>query len=318
MKNNMPVTQHEYSLNDNAILMSTTDIQSHITYANSAFITASGFEEELLTGQPHNIIRHPDMPPAAFADMWYTLQQGDSWTGIIKNRCRNGDHYWVRANVTLVWHDKKLTGYISVRTVPTRDEIKKSASLYSRLKSNKLNGYRLFKGIIIRKGKLAFLSLLKWLPVGQRINYSLLTVMLLTLALVFSPLNPFIQAGGVAALFILLSVYLQSQVSQPVKLLLSQMKKVVSGRKPDPVHMDRVDEIGLLMRLVNQSGLNLNSLVDDVSTQVAGSALSTSGFHRKPPRCIPALKRHPPICSKPQSPLRKSAVRCSRLPRVFI
>ncbi|TFQ07414.1 hypothetical protein ELV32_30985, partial [Escherichia coli] len=95
-------------------------------------------------------------------------------------------------------------------------------------------------------------------------------VMLLTLALVFSPLNPFIQAGGVAALFILLSVYLQSQVSQPVKLLLSQMKKVVSGRKPDPVHMDRVDDIGLLMRLVNQSGLNLNSLVDDVSTQVAG------------------------------------------------
>ncbi|MEM8142215.1 PAS domain-containing protein, partial [Morganella morganii] len=178
MKNNMPVTQHEYSLNDNAILMSTTDTQSHITYANSAFITASGFEEGQLTGQPHNIIRHPDMPPAAFADMWYTLQQGDSWTGIIKNRCRNGDHYWVRANVTPVWHDKKLTGYISVRTVPTRDEIKKSASLYSRLKSNKLNGYRLFKGIIIRKGKLAFLSLLKWLPVGQRINYSLLTVML--------------------------------------------------------------------------------------------------------------------------------------------
>ncbi|WP_317419668.1 MULTISPECIES: PAS domain-containing methyl-accepting chemotaxis protein [unclassified Morganella (in: enterobacteria)] len=259
MKNNMPVTQHEYSLNDNAILMSTTDTQSHITYANSAFITASGFEEEQLTGQPHNIIRHPDMPPAAFADMWYTLQQGDSWTGIIKNRCRNGDHYWVRANVTPVWHDKKLTGYISVRTVPSRDEIKKSASLYSRLKNNKLNGYRLFKGVIIRKGKLAFLSLMKWLPVGKRINYSLLSVMLLTLALLFSPLNPFIQAGGVVTLFILLSLY-----------LLSQMKKVVSGRKPAPVHMDRVDEIGLLMRMVNQSGLNLNSLVDDVSTQVAG------------------------------------------------
>lgn len=102
--------------------------------------------------------------------------------------------------------------------------------------------------------------------------------MLLTLALVFSPLNPFIQAGGVAALFILLSVYLQSQVSQPVKLLLSQMKKVVSGRKPDPVHMDRVDEIGLLMRLVNQSGLNLNSLVDDVSTQVADPRYQPAGF----------------------------------------
>lgn len=78
MKSNMPVTQIEHALNDKATLLSTTDKESHITYANSAFIDASGFNEQQLMGEPHNIIRHPDMPPAAFADMWYTLQQGDS------------------------------------------------------------------------------------------------------------------------------------------------------------------------------------------------------------------------------------------------
>ena len=84
MKSNMPVTQIEHALNDKTTLLSTTDKESHITYANSAFIDASGFNEQQLMGEPHNIIRHPDMPPAAFADMWYTLQQGDSWTGMVK------------------------------------------------------------------------------------------------------------------------------------------------------------------------------------------------------------------------------------------
>ena len=89
MKRNTPVTQNEYLLNEDSTLLSTTDTQSHITYANTAFVEASGFTEEQLKGQPHNIIRHPDMPPAAFGDMWFTLQQGDSWTGIVKNRRNN-------------------------------------------------------------------------------------------------------------------------------------------------------------------------------------------------------------------------------------
>ena len=109
MKSNMPVTKIEHALNDKATLLSTTDKQSHITYANSAFIDASGFNEQQLMGEPHNIIRHPDMPAEAFGDMWFTLQQGETWTGLVKNRRQNGDHYWVRANVTPVWQDGNLT-----------------------------------------------------------------------------------------------------------------------------------------------------------------------------------------------------------------
>lgn len=270
MKSNMPVTQIEYTLNDKATLLSTTDQDSHITYANSAFIDASGFNENQLMGEPHNIIRHPDMPPAAFADMWYTLQQGDSWTGMVKNRRQNGDHYWVRANVTPVWHREKLTGYISVRTVPRRDEITQSEQLYEKINNQKFTGYRLFKGLVIRRGAMAWASVFQWLSISQRVNYALGVAAIMSVILTSAIPNPFIQAGGMLGVFLLLGIYLKYQICQPVNTLLGQMKKVVSGRKADNCHLNRVDEIGMLMRLVNQSGLNLNSLVDDVSTQIAG------------------------------------------------
>ncbi|WP_145498642.1 PAS domain-containing protein, partial [Yersinia bercovieri] len=88
----------------------------------AAFVRASGFEYQDLLGQPHNIVRHPDMPPAAFADMWQTLNAGLSWSSLVKNRRQNGDYYWVRANATPLRHNGRLTGYISVRIAPTREE----------------------------------------------------------------------------------------------------------------------------------------------------------------------------------------------------
>ncbi|CCK09551.1 Aerotaxis sensor receptor protein [Cronobacter sakazakii 696] len=103
--------------------MSTTDLQSYITHANDAFIEVSGYTSEELTGSPHNLVRHPDMPKAAFADMWYTLKQGEPWTGIVKNRCKNGDHYWVRANVAPMVRGGKITGFMSIRTRASAEEI---------------------------------------------------------------------------------------------------------------------------------------------------------------------------------------------------
>ena len=91
MKVNLPVTQREYPLPDNVTLVSTTDPQSYVTYANEAFVQVSGFSYEELLSQPHNIVRHPDMPPEAFADMWATLKGGEPWTALVKNRRKNGD-----------------------------------------------------------------------------------------------------------------------------------------------------------------------------------------------------------------------------------
>ena len=270
MKRNIPVTQQEYFLNDGTTLMSTTDPQSHISYANSAFIAASGFEESDLVGEPHHIIRHPDMPPAAFADMWFTIQQGESWTGLVKNRRQDGDHYWVRANVTPVYQQEKLTGYISVRNIPPREEIDASENLYAQINNNTLKGYRFYKGVLVRRGLLSFLSLFKWLGISRRINLTLGITALVTAALPFIDLPGLAQSGITITLFLFAALFLQMQVSQPLKLILTQMQKIVSGRRADYFHFDRVDEIGMLLRLVNQSGLNLNSLVGDVTTQLDG------------------------------------------------
>jgi len=270
MKRNTPVTQKEYLLNDGTTLMSTTDTQSHISYANSAFIAASGFDEGDLVGEPHNIIRHPDMPPAAFADMWFTIQQGESWTGLVKNRRCNGDHYWVRANVTPVYQQEKLTGYISVRNIPHREEIDASEKCYAEINSNKLNGYRFYKGVLVRRGLLSFLSLFKWLAISRRINLVLAIPALLIAALPFISLPALVQSATALMLFLLIALFLHAQVSHPLKLILTQMQKVVSGRRADYFQFNRVDEIGMLLRLVNQSGLNLNSLVGDVTTQLVG------------------------------------------------
>lgn len=100
MRNNQPITQREYKLNDQHLLITRTDLDGRITYANAAFVEVSGFEHAELIGANHNIIRHPDMPPEAFADLWQAIKRGDSWQGVVKNRRKNGDHYWVQATVT--------------------------------------------------------------------------------------------------------------------------------------------------------------------------------------------------------------------------
>jgi methyl-accepting chemotaxis protein len=135
MKTNLPVTDVEHTLEDGAIIVSKTDPRGYITYVNAEFVKISGFTEPELIGKNHNLIRHPDMPPAAFEDMWRTIEAGDPWTGVVKNRCKNGDFYWVLANVAPIWEDGQVTGYLSVRTKPERAEIEAAAALYQRMRA---------------------------------------------------------------------------------------------------------------------------------------------------------------------------------------
>lgn len=151
MRVNEPVTQREYEFPDNATLMSTTDTQSYIAYANAAFVEVSGFSREEIEGKPHNIVRHPDMPPEAFADMWATLKAGQPWTALVKNRRKNGDHYWVRANATPVVRNGRTSGYMSVRTKPTREEIAGAEALYKDFRTGQAGSRKFHKGLIDRK-----------------------------------------------------------------------------------------------------------------------------------------------------------------------
>jgi aerotaxis receptor len=156
MKINQPVTQKENNYPDSQVLVSTTDIKGIITYCNKAFIQVSGFSQDELMGANHNIVRHPDMPPAAFKNLWDTVKRGKSWRGIVKNRCKNGDHYWVDAYVTPVYDGQQLMGYQSVRVKPTRNQVHSAELLYESIRKRQLSeipqpwlqapGYRIILG----------------------------------------------------------------------------------------------------------------------------------------------------------------------------
>ena len=136
MKINMPVTQHELELNSTHQIVSKTDLKGRITFINRDFVEISGFTEEELIGQSHNIVRHPDMPPEAFQDLWSTVKSGKPWIGIVKNRCKNGDHYWVEAVVSPVKENGTVSGYISVRKKASRAQIEGALNYHRYLKEH--------------------------------------------------------------------------------------------------------------------------------------------------------------------------------------
>lgn len=139
MRNNQPVTQKEYEVRYDCAIISHTDAKGQIVYVNDEFVEYAGFTREELIGKPHNIIRHPDMPTEAFRDMWATLKKGRAWQGMIKNRRKNGDHYWVKATATPLVNG----GYMSVRLKATQQEVKDAEVLYKRMRegsSDRLQG----------------------------------------------------------------------------------------------------------------------------------------------------------------------------------
>ncbi|MFH0934081.1 MAG: MCP four helix bundle domain-containing protein, partial [Pseudomonadota bacterium] len=153
MRNNQPVTGREHPFPQGKTVISYTNLKGQITRANEAFVELSGYDREELIGQPHNIVRHPDMPPEAFRDLWDTLKQGRPWSGLVKNRRKNGDHYWVRAYASPLADG---SGYVSVRVAATREETSSAEQLYARMQSG--SGIKLNEGQVVGNGVFAALT----------------------------------------------------------------------------------------------------------------------------------------------------------------
>lgn len=272
MRVNEPVTQREYEFPENATLMSTTDTQSYIAYANAAFVEVSGFSREEIEGQPHNIVRHPDMPPEAFADMWATLKSGQPWTALVKNRRKNGDHYWVRANATPVVRNGRTTGYMSVRTKPTRDEIAAAETLYKDFRTGQAGTRKFHKGLIVRTGLMAWRSVFQVMPVRWRIRLTFLMLLPALLGAAWASGLSGAALGGFAAALavaLLLAAWsLKVQIATPLEKLQELALSVASGESRKVAIADRVDEIGMTLRSVSQLGLMFRWLIDDVAEQV--------------------------------------------------
>ncbi|MBM4783556.1 MAG: PAS domain-containing protein, partial [Archangiaceae bacterium] len=138
MRNNQPVTDREVELSTEDVIVSVTDARGMILSASPDFIRISGFTEAELIGQPQNLVRHPDMPPEAFASLWQTIQKGRTWIGFVKNRTKQGDFYWVKADVSPVYEGSRLIGYRSVRTRPSRDEVERASKLYADINARRI------------------------------------------------------------------------------------------------------------------------------------------------------------------------------------
>lgn len=156
MRKNLPVTHHVHAYPEDQTLISITDLKGRMTYCNDDFVSVSGYRREELLGQPHNVLRHPDVPEEAFRDFWQTIQAGKIWSAVIKNRRKNGDSYWVRANATPMRNGDKTVGYLSVRTLPTEDEIVRTEQLFATMRAEAARGGRLkhvFRGgMLWRRG----------------------------------------------------------------------------------------------------------------------------------------------------------------------
>ena len=160
MRNNLPVTNVEYVLQDDEAIISRTDLHGNITYVNQSFIDVSGFTEDEVLGAPQNIVRHPDMPAEAFADFWHSLKNGKAWTGLVKNRCKNGDYYWVEANASPIVENRKVIGYSSIRLKPTRAQIQAADSAYQSIKAGNTR-YKIQDGRVVKQTLLQRTGLVK-------------------------------------------------------------------------------------------------------------------------------------------------------------
>lgn len=256
MRVNHPVTDREVMMKPGTILVTRTNLKGIITYANEAFIEISGFSRDELIGVNHNVVRHPDMPPAAFEDMWNTLKSGRPWTAPVKNRTKSGDYYWVEANVTPVYKNAKVHEYLSVRYAPSREQIAQAESLYQKLNANKATMRPTgLAALIMRIHDLGL-----WKKIG--LTYLLLSLPILNEIYEALRLQDYLHAA-VYALVTLLATTIGYRVIQDIVKTLDRginvCYRMADEQFRNKLNLDRNDEIGEFLRALYCTQVKLNA-----------------------------------------------------------
>ena len=281
MRLNTPVNNVEYPFPKGQTLVSTTDLKGRITYCNPAFVTVSGYEREELLGQPHNIVRHPDMPEEAYRDMWKTIGSGRPWSAAVKNRRKDGSHYWVMANVTPLMEGDRPIGYMSVRTEPSRATVQASDKLYATMRAEKAAGkliHRLEAGRVLTDGLAGRLARLADYRGQMRLGAICATLAGAGFAVGCFAGGATVWAGvGVVVLGALLGgAMLNSMTVAPLAPLLAFANRMAAGDLTQTLSSNRPDIIGELTKALSQLNVNLQSIVRDARTEVEQMRMVTS------------------------------------------
>lgn len=256
MRVNHPVTDREVLMKPGTILVTRTNLKGVITYANDAFIEISGFSKDELIGANHNVVRHPDMPPAAFKDLWMCLKAGLPWTAPVKNRTKTGDYYWVEANVTPVFKNGKVHEYLSVRYAPSREQIAQAESLYEKLNSD--------KATLRPTGLAAAIKRLADIGLRKKAGIVYLTLLLPALYSIYSAYlaQNFVDVSWLSALVAIGTLIGYGWVSSVVETFESSIDicyRLSDEHFRNTIDLNRGDEIGDFKRALYGMQVKLNS-----------------------------------------------------------
>lgn len=269
MRNNQPVTATEYLIKSGQSIVSKTDVKGRITYVNPNFVEVSGFDEAELLGKAHNLVRHPDMPSEAFADMWRTLEAGAPWTGLVKNRRKNGDFYWVVANVVPIQEGGRVTGYMSVRTAPTRAQVRGAEAGYAAVRAGAQN-LAIVRGRVVRGGWRRRLAALRELPLGLRLGGLMGGQALLLLGLGMAVEGNAWRALAAAGVAATLASWagLQRSLARPLHEAVATVHALAGGDLARPLPEPGGGELGQLQLALRQLNVNLTAIMGDVRDNV--------------------------------------------------
>ncbi len=258
----MPITKNEVLLTAEQYLVTKTDLEGKIIYANESFVEISGYSMEELIGSNHNILRHPEMPEAVFENLWQTLKLGRPWTHCIKNRCKNGDYYWVKANITPVFIKGKIESYMSVRVKASEQEIEAANESFAQLSDNKK---QLTPPKSISNNNLTAAHN-KSSAIALGLMLVVCTLILgLNLGIEFLAISPLV---GFIALYIQVDRFLKKRVIEPLKDLKVTMMRISQGEYLVNNKLDCNGEIGDLNRAINMLGVKLGFDVSDAKDQI--------------------------------------------------
>jgi aerotaxis receptor len=254
MRNNLPVTQKERRFGSDEKLISTTDLDGNITHCNDVFVNISGYSREELIGQPHNMVRHPDMPEAAFKVLWDTIRAGKPWMGLVKNRCKNGDHYWVNAYVTPITEHGKVIGFESVRVCPERADVARAEKIYGQ----------------INRGKSISKFSIPW-------DWVIFVVALVLAGVLGNQVSPLLGGALFAVVAAALLANQQIQRQRRLNRLLNMMPSAFKHPVATATYTDSIGSLGDLEVAIKSEQSHLDTVltrIDDAALSVADKARS--------------------------------------------
>jgi aerotaxis receptor len=279
VKTNLPITRNEIPFPRERYLVSRTDLKGVITHANDAFVEISGFTREELLGSSHNIVRHPDMPEAAFADLWQTVKTGLPWHGIVKNRCKNGDYYWVRAYVVPVRKNGTTIGYMSVRTRPGRDEVSRAESLYAAVREGRA---RLPGARTSWVDRYPFRARM-WSVIGTMALLSLVAALAVMLAEVSPAVTTVVGAACLVniAVAVTMALYFSRRVCDPLARVNEVFDRISEGDLRNDIDVGGRDTMGELLCRLDVMQVTVLSMLDDIASASRVIDAGSDGLDRK-------------------------------------